>query len=60
MTVGVAGGQVAKVPLRAGRAVEEASTLDRARSFVADNALWLALALSAILVAALFFWRRTR
>ena len=60
VTVGVAGGQVAKVPLRAGRAVEEASTLERARSFVADNALWLALALSAILVAALFFWRRTR
>jgi serine-type D-Ala-D-Ala carboxypeptidase (penicillin-binding protein 5/6) len=60
VTVGVAGGQVAKVPLRAGRAVEEASTLERARSFVADNALWIALALSAILVAALFFWRRTR
>jgi D-alanyl-D-alanine carboxypeptidase (penicillin-binding protein 5/6) len=60
VTVGVAGGQVAKVPLRAGRAVEDASTLERARSFVADNALWLALALSAILVAALFFWRRTR
>jgi D-alanyl-D-alanine carboxypeptidase (penicillin-binding protein 5/6) len=60
VTVALAGGQVAKVPLRAGRAVEEASTLERARSFVADNALWLALALSGILVAALFFWRRTR
>ena len=60
VTVGVAGRQVAKVPLRVGHAVEEASNLERARSFVADNALWLALALSAILVAALFFWRRTR
>ena len=60
VTVALAGGQVAKVPLRAGRAVEEASTLERARSFVADNALWLVLALSGILVAALFFWRRTR
>ena len=60
VTVGLAGMQVAKVPLRAGRVVEQASALDRARSFIADDALWLALALSAILVAALFFWRRTR
>ncbi|HEY7255472.1 MAG TPA: D-alanyl-D-alanine carboxypeptidase family protein [Solirubrobacterales bacterium] len=59
-TVSVGGMQVAKVPLRAGRAVAEATTLDRARSFIADNALWLALALSAILVAAVFLRRRTR
>ncbi len=59
-TVALAGMQVARVSLRAGRGLERASALDRARSFIADNALWLALALSAILVAALFFWRRTR
>jgi D-alanyl-D-alanine carboxypeptidase (penicillin-binding protein 5/6) len=59
-TVSVAGMRVATVPLRAARAVEEAGTITRARSFIADNALWLALALSGILVVAVFFWRRTR
>ena len=37
-----------------------ASWVDKGRSFIADNALWLALALSAILIAAVFLRRRTR
>jgi len=53
------GQRAASVPLRAGRAVPRASALDRARSFVEDNALWIALGLSAILVAA-FLTRRLR
>jgi serine-type D-Ala-D-Ala carboxypeptidase (penicillin-binding protein 5/6) len=57
--VRVDGQRAAAVPLRAGRAVGEASALDRARSFVADNLLWIVLALSAILIVAAF-WRRTR
>ena len=54
--------RAASVPLRAGRAVPKASALDRARSFAEDNALWIVLALSAILVAAVFTRRirRTR
>jgi D-alanyl-D-alanine carboxypeptidase (penicillin-binding protein 5/6) len=45
------GSRAASVPLLAGSAVPEASGLDRVRSFLSDNALWLALALSAILIA---------
>jgi D-alanyl-D-alanine carboxypeptidase (penicillin-binding protein 5/6) len=56
----VDGLRAASVPLRAGRAVPEASTLDRVRSFLVDNALWLVLALSAILIAAVLLRRRTR
>ncbi|HEY1355575.1 MAG TPA: D-alanyl-D-alanine carboxypeptidase family protein [Solirubrobacterales bacterium] len=59
-TVSVGGMRVAKVPLRAAHAIAEASVLDKARSLVADNAVWLALALSAILIAAVFLRRRTR
>jgi serine-type D-Ala-D-Ala carboxypeptidase (penicillin-binding protein 5/6) len=58
--VSVDGIPVAAVPLLAGRAVPEASALDRARSFLGDNALWLALALSAILLAAVSARRLTR
>jgi serine-type D-Ala-D-Ala carboxypeptidase (penicillin-binding protein 5/6) len=47
----VDGRRVAAAPLRAGRAVAEASAFDRARSFVGDNLLWIVLALSAILIA---------
>ena len=56
------GGRAASVPLRAGRAVPKASTLERARSFAEDNALWIVIALSAILVVALLTrrLRRTR
>jgi D-alanyl-D-alanine carboxypeptidase (penicillin-binding protein 5/6) len=59
-TVYVDGMRAAAVPLRAARAVPEASALDRVRSFVRDKALWLALALSAILVAAVSRRRRTK
>ncbi|HSR93429.1 MAG TPA: D-alanyl-D-alanine carboxypeptidase family protein [Solirubrobacterales bacterium] len=56
----VDGLRAASVPLRAGRAVPKASTLDRVRSFLVDNLLWLVLALSAILIAAAFLTRRHR
>jgi serine-type D-Ala-D-Ala carboxypeptidase (penicillin-binding protein 5/6) len=59
-TVLVDGLTVASVPLRAGRSVPEASAWDRARSFVGDNALWLVLTLSAILIAAAIGRRRKR
>jgi serine-type D-Ala-D-Ala carboxypeptidase (penicillin-binding protein 5/6) len=59
-TVLVDGRRTASVPLRAGNAVEEASTFDRVRSFVIDNLLWIALALSAILLAAALLRRRMR
>jgi serine-type D-Ala-D-Ala carboxypeptidase (penicillin-binding protein 5/6) len=55
----VAGRRAAAVPLRAGRAVPEASAWDRLRSFLGDNALWLALLASAIMLAAAL-WRRFR
>jgi hypothetical protein len=60
--VSVGGREVATVPLRAAHAVEKASVIDKASSFVADDALWfaLALALSAILIAAVILRRRTR
>jgi D-alanyl-D-alanine carboxypeptidase (penicillin-binding protein 5/6) len=57
--VRVDGLRAAVVPLRAGRAVARASTLDKARHFVEDNLIWIVLALSAILIVAAF-WRRTR
>ena len=57
--VRVDGLRAATVPLRAGRAVPKASRLDRVRSVVEDNLLWIVLALSAILIAAVV-WRRLR
>ncbi len=59
-TVRVGGMLLATVPLRAAHAVAEASALEVARSFIAENALWLALALSAILIAAVILRRLTR
>lgn len=59
-TVLVDGLTVASVPLRAGRAVPEASAWERLRGVLVDNALWLALALFAILVAAAIGRRRKR
>ena len=56
----VDGRQVASVPLRASRAVAEASTLDLVRSFLGDNALWLLLSLSGILIGAIALRRLTR
>jgi D-alanyl-D-alanine carboxypeptidase (penicillin-binding protein 5/6) len=52
VAVFVGGRRVATVPLRAAHGVPEPSALDRARGFAGDNALWLALAASAILVGA--------
>jgi D-alanyl-D-alanine carboxypeptidase (penicillin-binding protein 5/6) len=57
--VRVDGLRAAAVPLRAGRAVPRASALDRVRSYVEDNLLWIVLALSAILISAAL-WRRLR
>jgi len=56
----VDGRRIATVPLRAARGVPEATAVERLRSIAADNALWLALALSAILVAAVILRRRRR
>jgi D-alanyl-D-alanine carboxypeptidase (penicillin-binding protein 5/6) len=50
----------ASVPLLAARAVAKASALDRVWSFVVDKALWLVLALSAILIGAAFLRRQRR
>jgi len=57
-TVTVDGRRTATVALRAGRAVPEASALDRARSFAEENLVWFALFLSAILVSGAFLLRR--
>jgi serine-type D-Ala-D-Ala carboxypeptidase (penicillin-binding protein 5/6) len=56
----VDGLRAASVPLLAGRAVPKASTLDRVRDFLSDKALWLVLALSAILIAAVLLRRHRR
>jgi D-alanyl-D-alanine carboxypeptidase (penicillin-binding protein 5/6) len=58
--VSVDGMRIGIVPLRAARAVPEASALDRARTFVEENLLWLALAFSGILVGAVLMRRLTR
>jgi D-alanyl-D-alanine carboxypeptidase (penicillin-binding protein 5/6) len=60
VVVSVDGRRVASVPLLAGRAVGEASALEKARGTVEANAGWLALALFAILIAAGFLGRRRR
>jgi serine-type D-Ala-D-Ala carboxypeptidase (penicillin-binding protein 5/6) len=54
----VDGQPAAETFLIASRAVPEASTLDRVRSFVEDNLPWIALALSAILIVAVLLRRR--
>ncbi|HWM64200.1 MAG TPA: D-alanyl-D-alanine carboxypeptidase family protein [Solirubrobacterales bacterium] len=59
-TVLVDGRRAATVPLRAGRAVAEASAFDRVRSMVTGNLGWFALALFGILVGAVLLWRRLR
>lgn len=56
----VDGRRAAEVPLRAGRAVAEASAFDRVRSFARDSLVWIVLALSAILIAAALLRRRRR
>ncbi len=57
-TVFVDGLRAAVVPLKAGRAVPSATTLERVGSFASDNLAWLVLAASAILIAAAFLLRR--
>ena len=59
-TVLVDGLTVASVPLRAARAVSEASAWERARSAVEGNLEWLALLVSAILGGAVLLRRRLR
>jgi D-alanyl-D-alanine carboxypeptidase (penicillin-binding protein 5/6) len=58
--VRVDGLRAASVPLLAGSAVPEATAWDRVRSFIEDNLVWLVLALSAILVAAILLLRLRR
>lgn len=57
-TVTVDGRRTAVVALGAGRAVPAATTLDRVKSFVAGNLIWLAIALSAILIVGVLLFRR--
>jgi D-alanyl-D-alanine carboxypeptidase (penicillin-binding protein 5/6) len=57
-TVFVDGRKVGSVALRAGRAVPEASTFDRARTFLADNFIPIAIALFVILMVAVTLLRR--
>ena len=57
-TVFVGGMRVGSVPLRAGRAVPEASGFDRARAFLADNSIPIALAAFVILMIAVTLLRR--
>jgi D-alanyl-D-alanine carboxypeptidase (penicillin-binding protein 5/6) len=57
-TVFVDGRRVGSVSLRAGRAVAEASAFDRARAFVADNWIPIALGAFVILMIAVTLLRR--
>jgi D-alanyl-D-alanine carboxypeptidase (penicillin-binding protein 5/6) len=59
-TVYVDGLRAAAVALRAGRAVAEASTLDRVRSFLEDEKIPVAIALCVILVGAALLRRFAR
>jgi serine-type D-Ala-D-Ala carboxypeptidase (penicillin-binding protein 5/6) len=59
-TVMLDGIRVARVPLRAARAVPEASALEKARDAAGDNLGWLVLIVSAILIAAVLLRRRRR
>ena len=57
-TVFVEGRRAAAVPLRAGRAIPEASAFDRLRAFVGDNLVTIALAGFVILIGGVFLYRR--
>lgn len=56
-TVFVAGRRVGSVPLLASRSVPKASAFDRARSFLADNLIPIAIAIFVILMVALVLLR---
>ncbi|HEU5105650.1 MAG TPA: D-alanyl-D-alanine carboxypeptidase family protein [Solirubrobacterales bacterium] len=58
VTVNVGGRRVGVVALRASRAVPEASAFDRARTFLADNLLPIAIAMFVILIIGLVLLRR--
>lgn len=60
VSVYVDGRRTATVPLRAGAAVAEASFLDRARSFVEDRRIPVAIAICVILLAAVLLRRFPR
>lgn len=55
----VAGRHAATVALRAGRAIPEASGFDRARGFLSDHLIPIALALFVILIGGAMLYRRT-
>jgi serine-type D-Ala-D-Ala carboxypeptidase (penicillin-binding protein 5/6) len=59
-TVFVDGLRAASAPLRAGRAIPRASTLDRARSFAGDNSIEIVLAAFVILIGAAALRRFSR
>jgi D-alanyl-D-alanine carboxypeptidase (penicillin-binding protein 5/6) len=52
------GHRAAAVPLQAGRAIGEASTFDRARTFLGDNLIPLFLAMFVILIGGVLLYRR--
>jgi D-alanyl-D-alanine carboxypeptidase (penicillin-binding protein 5/6) len=49
---------VARVPLRAGRAIPEASAFDRARTFLGDNWIFISLGTFVILIGGVLLYRR--
>jgi D-alanyl-D-alanine carboxypeptidase (penicillin-binding protein 5/6) len=57
-TVDVDGRRIAVVPLRAGRAIPEASLFDRARTFVADNSIPIGIAVFVILILGVILLRQ--
>jgi D-alanyl-D-alanine carboxypeptidase (penicillin-binding protein 5/6) len=59
-TVLVDGMPAGGVALRAGRSIPAAGAFDRARSFVRDNAIFIALGLFVILIGAALVWRFLR
>jgi D-alanyl-D-alanine carboxypeptidase (penicillin-binding protein 5/6) len=57
-TVFVDGLRAASVPLRAGRSIPAASRFDRARAFVEDNAIPIAIGAFVILIGGVLLYRR--
>ena len=56
-TVLVDGRRAGSVPLRAGRSIPEASAFDRARAFVGDHLIPIALAVFVILIGGVLLYR---
>lgn len=57
-TVYVDGRRAASVPLRASRTIPAASRFDRARTFVEDNAIPIAIGMFVILIGGMLLYRR--